>query len=238
MIEQGVESLETIGRQDHSMTREYRIFGPPGTGKTTSAMRQIHLAVDRFGENSVMVTSFSRAAAIELMGRDVPIDLDRIGTLHSRCFRALGKPPIAEAHVQQWNRDNPRVQITPVSRDRRLEGDDSNVDEDPRLKGGDRLLQQLNCCRGRMLASNIWPAEVRDFASRWVGYKTANGLLDFADLIDTALRDLDFAPDKPAVIIADEAQDLNPMQLALIRKWGTHAEYLVLAGDDDQTIYS
>jgi superfamily I DNA/RNA helicase len=46
------------------------------------------------------------------------------------------------------------------------------------------------------------------------------------------------APGKPAVIIADEAQDLNPMQLTLIRKWSKQAEYLVLAGDDDQTIYS
>src|SRR5713101_5867199 len=154
MVEHVVESLETIGRRDHSKSNEYRIFGPPGTGKTQSATRQIHCAVDRFGENSVMVTSFSRAAAIELIDRDVPIDLDRIGTLHSRCFRALGKPPIAEVHVEEWNGDNPRFQITSVSRDRRLEGEDSNVDEDLRLKGGDRLLQQLNCYRGRMLASS------------------------------------------------------------------------------------
>jgi superfamily I DNA/RNA helicase len=40
------------------------------------------------------------------------------------------------------------------------------------------------------------------------------------------------------VIFADEAQDLNPMQLKLIRQWGGHAEYFILAGDDDQTIYS
>jgi DNA helicase-2/ATP-dependent DNA helicase PcrA len=40
------------------------------------------------------------------------------------------------------------------------------------------------------------------------------------------------------VIFADEAQDLNRMQLSLVRRWGERAEYFIVAGDDDQTIYS
>ena len=40
------------------------------------------------------------------------------------------------------------------------------------------------------------------------------------------------------MIFADEAQDLNRMQLTLIRKWGERANYFILAGDDDQTIFS
>jgi superfamily I DNA/RNA helicase len=97
---------ETIGLQDHSLTNEYRIFGPPGTGKTRSATTHIRRAVARFGTDSVMVTSFTRAAAIELTGRDVPIDPHRIGTLHSFCFHALGKPQVAEANVGDWNREH------------------------------------------------------------------------------------------------------------------------------------
>jgi hypothetical protein len=42
----------------------------------------------------------------------------------------------------------------------------------------------------------------------------------------------------PSVIFADEAQDLNRMQLSLVRKWGERANYFIVAGDDDQTIYS
>ena len=60
------EALSAIGSRDHSVTSEYRIFGPPGTGKTTNLTRQIRRAVQRFGEASVLVTSFSRAAAAEL----------------------------------------------------------------------------------------------------------------------------------------------------------------------------
>ena len=83
-------TLEGIGEQDHAETSEYRIFGPPGTGKTTNLTRQIRRAVERYGSNAILVTSFSRAAAHELAGRDLPVDPDRVGTLHSHCFHALG----------------------------------------------------------------------------------------------------------------------------------------------------
>jgi DNA helicase-2/ATP-dependent DNA helicase PcrA len=238
MHERVAETLDMIGLRDHSLTNEYRIFGPPGTGKTRSATRHIHRAVDRFGSDSVMATSFTRAAAIELTGRDLPIDLNRIGTLHSACFHALGRPPIAEAQVDGWNRENPRFPITPLSRDRRLEGENANTEEDPSLKAGDRLLQQLNYYRGKLITPENWPISVRDFHLGWGQYKASNGLLDFSDLIDLSLHDVEFAPNKPAVIIADEAQDLNPMQLGLVRKWGHGADHFVLAGDDDQTIYA
>jgi hypothetical protein len=56
-------------------------------------------------------------------------------------------------------------------------------------------------------------------------------------LIDTCHRELSRAPGNPKAIFADEAQDLTPLQVALIRKWGRHTRYFVLAGDDDQTIY-
>lgn len=237
MDEQTAERLEGIGQRDHSVTAEYRIFGPPGTGKTTNLTRQIRRAVDRFGVSSVLVTSFSKATAAELTSRDTPIDLDRIGTLHSHCFHSLGRPAIAEVHVEDWNRKYPRLQITPVSRQVRLDGENA-VEDDGQVKNGDCLLQQLNRYRGMMLDVGGWPATVRDFASMWTKYKSANGLLDFCDLIEVSLREATAAPHHPSVLVVDEAQDLNRLQLTLIRRWSEYARYLVLAGDDDQTIYA
>jgi hypothetical protein len=121
IADQTAEELDMIGLRDHSITSEYRIYGPPGTGKTTEVTRHIRRAVERFGGNSVLATSFSRATAAELAGRDIPIDLDYIGTLHSHCYRALGGPAIAEVHVKGWNRKNPRVAITPVSKQIQLD---------------------------------------------------------------------------------------------------------------------
>ncbi|HWQ54602.1 MAG TPA: UvrD-helicase domain-containing protein, partial [Bryobacteraceae bacterium] len=105
-------------------------------------------------------------------------------------------------------------------------------------KGGDALLQQLNRLRGMMLDRRLWSRTVREFEQMWTEYKRENCLHDFTDLIETAYRDVYVAPKNPSVIFADEAQDLNCMQLSLIRKWGERASYFILAGDDDQTIFS
>ena len=107
------DQIDEIAQQEAGaeQTREFRIFGPPGTGKTTNISRQIARAVDRYGPQSVLVTSFSRAAAAELAGRDLPISSDRVGTLHSHCWRAIGDPELAEANVEEWNRGNPRCRL-------------------------------------------------------------------------------------------------------------------------------
>ncbi len=236
--EQACGTLEEIGRRDHSVTSEYRIFGPPGTGKTTNLTRQIRRAVDRFGPRSVLVTSFSRAAAAELAGRDLPVEPDRVGTLHSHCYHALGAPQIAEANVDEWNKENPHLQITPVKKLSKLDGEETVEDDGEIDKEGDQWLKDLGRYRGQMLPPEAWPPALRQFAAKWQTYKDANGLLDFCDLIDRCLRDVHVAPKRPSVIFADEAQDLNRMQLSLIRRWGEHTNYFIVAGDDDQTIYS
>ena len=236
--EQACGTLEEIGQRDHSITSEYRIFGPPGTGKTTNLTRQIRRAVERFGSDSVLITSFSRAAAAELAGRDLPVEPDRIGTLHSHCYHALGGPQIAECNVDEWNKDNPHLQITPKRKQGKLDGDETSEDDGGAEKEGDQWLQELGRYRGQMLPPGAWPPALRQFAARWQAYKDANGLLDFCDMIERCLLDVRVAPKLPSVIFADEAQDLNRMQLSLIRQWGQHTDYFIVAGDDDQTLYS
>ena len=232
------EALSAIGQRDHSITGEYRIFGPPGTGKTTNVTRQIRRAVERFGKDSVLVTSFSRAAAAELAGQDLPVSSNRVGTLHSHCWHALGRPEIAEVHVEEWNRANPHLRITPVKKDRKLDGEESDEESVDDVRSGDHWLGELNRFRGMMRPVEVWPAALREFATKWNRHKASSRVMDFCDLIETAMREIRIAPHNPDVIFADEAQDLNPMQLTLVRRWGENAQYFIIAADDDQTIYS
>ncbi len=235
--EQATGTLEEIGAKDHSVTSEYRIFGPPGTGKTTNLTRQIRRAVDRYGPASVLVTSFSRAAAAELIGRDMPITPDRIGTLHSHCYHALSAPVIAESCVDEWNRENPRLGLTPIKRQGKLDGEAAEEAVE-QSKDGDQILQQLGRYRGLLIPIKDWPLALRQFEAKWTLYKRDLRLLDFTDLIEQCLHDIPVAPTNPTVIFADEAQDLNRMQLTLVRKWGERANYFIVAGDDDQCIFS
>lgn len=231
-------NIESIGALDHSQTSEYRIFGPPGTGKTTALSRQIRRAVEKYGEGQVLVTSFSRAAATELAGRDLPIGRHQIGTLHSHCFHALGAPKIAECNIEAWNEQNPHLKMS-GKKSSATDADDLTLTETDPMSDtpGDTYLEQLSRFRGMMTPRQVWPAYLQAFSELWDAYKRESQLLDFTDLIEIALNETTEAPGGPAVIFADEAQDLNRMQLTLVRKWGRQAKYFVVAADDDQTIY-
>ena len=75
--------------------KEYRIFGPPGTGKTTRlATKSIPRAVEEFGPDRVVVASFTKGAAREIASRDIEVREDHVGTIHALCYRALGNPTI------------------------------------------------------------------------------------------------------------------------------------------------
>ena len=195
--------------------------------------------MERYGPNAILVTSYSRAAAHELAGRDLPVDPDRVGTLHSHCFHALGGPEIAEANVEEWNRENPHLAITPVKRHARFDGEESAEDEsDTTEKRGDETTRPVVAVPRHDALARPLAGDAEGIRAAVDHVQAGNGLLDFTDLIDACLRDVYTAPRNPSVIFADEAQDLNKMQLTLIRKWGRRAEYFIVAGDDDQTIYS
>jgi hypothetical protein len=213
---------------------ETRVWGPPGCGKTSYLSRQTAHAAEKFGRGAVLVRSLTTAAAYELAGRGLPIEEDHLGTLHSLCYRILGRPRIAETQIKEWNRLNPGLRLSPRSTDIDAGLDESDL---PTSTIADGLLTQMNILRARLVPPDRWPASVQRFAASWNTWKRHSRMMDFTDLLENARRDFRGHPSHPDVIVGDEAQDFTRLALDLLRQWGRTAEHLIFAMDDDQTLF-
>lgn len=219
------------------MGREIDVFGPPGCGKTRYVARQVEVAAEKYGKSGVLVASFTKAAAAELVGRHLPIDKAMVGTLHAHCYRALEHPEIAETKVKEWNEKHPEMALS--------HGGSVDVDDplgepvavEDAAAGGDEAMALGQTLRAQMTPMERWPVVARRFHEEWTKWKRAEGLVDFTDMIEMCLEDVPTAPGDPRVGFFDEAQDFTPLELALVRRWCSETDSYVLVGDDDQCIY-
>ena len=221
---------------------EFRVFGPPGTGKTSRlATRDIPRAIEKYGSENVMVTSFTKAAAREISfkksrntGKVISAKNDNVGTMHSLLYHALNSPEIMEvSFIDEWNAKYPVFEI----KGGKVQSMDESCSANSSYGEGDKLLNAVNIKRNKLIPITKWPEKQTKFYERWCELKKDLKALDFTDLIEHGLHDFDKAPNDPNVIFVDEAQDFTQLQLTCIRNWGKHADWIVLVGDDDQTIF-
>lgn len=212
------------------------MIGPPGCGKTTYVKRQVENAAHKLGASEVMVCSLTRAAAAEIKGRELPIPDERVGTLHSFAYRAIGCPKIAEAKVKEWNAAHPRWALSlgkVVTSPEDDQPDDRGGDGGP----GDEPYEAMQLLRHAMRPRHLWPSGVQAFASAWDGWRQDEGFTDFTGMIEDALSQADVAPGRPLAMFVDEAQDMSALEVALVRKWGDSCSTVVAVGDPAQSLY-
>ena len=213
---------------------ESRVVGPPGTGKTSFLARQIAHDAQQHGSDSVIALSHTNAAAREIADRDVPLPKENIGTLHSFAYRALSSPLLlqVEPFLSQFSEQHPEFRLSGKSEINELEVRTGQADA-----RGDKLMQEYHRMRNLQRPRELWPYQAQVFAHAWEVFKKEEGGIDFTDMIELCLSDVDELPGNKEVLIADEAQDLSGLQLALLWKWAKPIDKVVMALDPDQSIY-
>lgn len=180
------------------------------------------------------VVSFTKAAAKEMADRCGVSAGGNISTLHSYGFRLSG------TSREQVLNDSWLKELTKAIG---IQFSSTNTYEITEMTKGQAYLSLYSLARSRLTKDykSIFMgcpevgklSEFLYFVESYESFKQVYGVVDFSDMLDLALG-VDPGVD---LLIVDEAQDLTPQQWRLIESWTPFLEEIVVAGDDDQSIY-
>lgn len=180
--------------------------------------------------------SFTRAAASEALSRLGLKRSNNVSTIHSMCFRVLGLKQTQVVDPAKLREFSQVVGVPVIGK---------SPEDDEERADGDAYLDIINYARSKFLV----PEEIYDYSTRpgtraefnmftraYADWKDTYGFYDFTDMLARVASK--GARIDAEVIFVDEAQDLSPLQWKVIERFSKSANEVVIAGDDDQAIYS
>ena len=225
------------------------ILAGAGTGKTTTITRRIahQVATGTFDPAQIMAVTFTDKAGGELRARLAALGVTRVraGTFHSAALRQLRH--FAPGEVGR---------ILP-SKALILRQIGNRLRAPYKFRPAGDLAAEIEWAKNRHIGPEQYPDAAVDreppipadlMARVYVDYerrKEADGLVDFEDLLEHAVRL--FEDDEGAAstfraqyraFTVDEYQDVNLLQQSLLDHWLGDGDDLCVVGDDYQSIYA
>ncbi len=258
-------------------TQVTRLFGGPGSGKTTALLDHVEEILDQEGVTfrDILVVSYTRAAAQEVRERlaerldESPRALQgNVCTMHAKAYDLLDlsrgdvigekdKEEFCEEYGLEYEDEysgagrrtarsttigNKIIATSQwLQRTRRDVADwydvpfQWDVEEvrlppeiDPNAQEGNKY-------------TPTWPSDddridVPEAIRAWRSYKGREGKIGFADMLER-VRQRSLVPNVDYLVI-DEFQDITTLQYDVYQEWKPHVKRVLIAGDDDQVVYS
>ena len=254
-----------------------RLFGGPGSGKTTALLDHVEeiLEDDDVSFRDILVVSYTRAAAQEVRERladrldESPRALQgNVCTMHAKAYELL---------------DLSRGDVIGES-DKETFCDEYGIEYEDEYSGAGRRTARSTTIGNKIIATSQWlqrtrrdvadwydvpfqwnveevrlPPEIDPNAQEgnkytptwpsaddridvpeairaWRSYKGEQGKVGFADMLER-VKQRSLVPNVDYLVI-DEFQDITTLQYDVYEEWKPHVRKVLIAGDDDQVVYS
>ncbi|TYL38484.1 ATP-dependent DNA helicase Rep [Natronococcus pandeyae] len=258
-------------------TKVTRLFGGPGSGKTTALLDHVEEILDQEGVTfrDILVVSYTRAAAQEVRERlaerldESPRALQgNVCTMHAKAYELL---------------DLSRSDVIGES-DKEAFCDEYGIEYEDEYSGAGRRTARSTTIGNKVIATSqwlqrtrrdvtdwydvpfqwdqeevrlppdidpnaqegnkytpTWPSDddridVPEAIRAWRSYKGEQGKIGFADMLER-VKQRSLLPSVDYLVI-DEFQDITTLQYDVYEEWKPHMEQVLIAGDDDQVVYS
>ena len=223
------------------MAKVIKVLGPPGTGKTTTLLDYVQTEMESVPIDKIGYFSFTRKAANEARDRAIEkFGLDKksfkwFSTLHSCGYHSIDQEGRTVMGRPQFKSFAEKIGLK------------AKLVIDTETGMSDNIyLNQHNLARARGIPLEEHYRKYVDttlvdwkylehLSTAYEQFKEVNRYIDYADMLYEAVNE-NLLPILDVVFI-DEAQDLTPLQWAMVEHFAETSQRLYLAGDDDQAIY-
>lgn len=233
----------------------------PGSGKTSTVVNRVaHMVQKGIPESSILVLTFSKAAAVEMkerytklmksLGNSTASEGAHFSTIHSFCYNVVA--PAYRLTYENILKESEAWMIVRTSLDELKKEKKLKMEIRDYVDFTSSCLNEISMVNNNGVEWDTYKAKTcatQDFYEIYQAYvrkKQAMGKIDFDDMLSmcyTLLSNdaqlLEWYRQKFRYIIVDEYQDTNFMQrdiLYLLAGQGPDANICVV-GDDDQSIY-